>query len=164
MTLPDGVTLRTATVDDVEAGAALHAACWSEAYAGLVDPALLRERLADAERWRTGWAIQLESGPPRVLALAGDEAIGFGVAGPSRKEGAPASQELYALYTRAAWWGRGIGQALLDVVSPIGPCWLFVLENNARAQAFYARNGFEPDGHRQLYRGLDAREIRMVRR
>ena len=50
------------------------------------------------------------------------------------------------------------------MVAPIGPCWLFVLEGNTRAQAFYRRNGFDPDGHRQLYLGLDAWEIRMVRR
>ena len=62
VTIPDCVTLRTATVEDVEAGAALHAACWREAYAGLVDPALLQARLADTDRWRTGWATQLESG------------------------------------------------------------------------------------------------------
>jgi GNAT superfamily N-acetyltransferase len=163
VTLPEGVTLRTATLDDVDAGAALHAACWREAYTGLVDPALLESRLSDTDRWRTGWTRQLEAGPPRVLAVADDELIGFAVAGPSRKDDAPTTQELYALYTRAAWWGSGLGQALLDVVAPIGPCWLFVLEGNARAQAFYARNGFAPDGHRQRYGGLDAWEIRMVR-
>lgn len=164
MTLPDGVTLRTATLDDVDAGAALHAACWRETYAGLVDPARLEERLADTERWRTGWATQIEAGPPRVLAAAEDGAlIGFGVAGPSRKEDAPATQELYALYTLSSWWGRGVGQALLEVVAPVGPCWLFVLAENERAQAFYRRNGFAADGHRQRYAGLDAWEIRMVR-
>jgi GNAT superfamily N-acetyltransferase len=161
--LPDGVTLRTATPEDVDAGAALHAACWREAYAGLVDPTQLEKRIADTDRWREGWATQLAAGPPRVLAVAGGELIGFGVAGPSRKPDAPVAQELYALYTRAAWWGTGVGQALLEVVAPAGPCWLFVLEGNLRARAFYRRNGFVPDGHRQHYRGLDAWEIRMIR-
>jgi len=45
----------------------------------------------------------------------------------------------------------------------VGPCWLFVLAENGRAQAFYRRNGFAADGHRQRYAGLDAWEIRMVR-
>ena len=166
VTLPDGVTLRTATLDDVEAGAALHAACWRETYAGLVDPARLEERLADTERWRTGWATQIEAGPPRVLAAAeDDELIGFGVAGPSRKEDAPVDPgALRALHPSppggaaasarrcSTWWRRS------------GPCWLFVLEGNGRAQAFYRRNGFAADGHRQRYAGLDAWEIRMVRR
>ena len=49
------------------------------------------------------------------------------------------------------------------MVAPVGPCWLFVLEANVRAQAFYRGNGFVADGHRQLYAGLDAWEIRMVR-
>jgi GNAT superfamily N-acetyltransferase len=160
---PEGVRLRTATADDAEAGAELHRACWREAYGPYVDPDVLEERLADRPRWVAAWERQLADGPPRTLALAGNEPVGFAVAGPSRKDDAPVGQELYALYTRAAWWGRGLGAALLHAVAPSGPCWLFVLEANLRAQAFYRKHGFEADGHGQLYTGFDTWEIRMVR-
>jgi GNAT superfamily N-acetyltransferase len=156
-------TLRLAVPADAAAGAALHAACWREAYGPFVDGALLRQRLDDTARWTAAWTRQLLDGPPRVLAEVDDRLVGFAVVGPSRDEDAVAPHELYALYTRAAWWGRGLGQALWDAVRPDGPCSLWVLEANARARGFYRRNGFVPDGAREHYTGLGAWEIRMVR-
>ena len=82
------------------------------------------------------------------------------VSGPSRESDPPAPHELYALYTRQAWWGTGLGDALLEAAVPPGPGWLFVLEANERAQGFYRRHGFAPDGFRQLYAGLVLRMLR----
>ena len=157
-------TLRTATDADAEAGAALHRACWREAYGPYADPARLAERLADTERWLAAWTRQLAEGPPRTLAEDDGELVGFAVAGPCRDEPARTPAELYAIYTRAAYWGTGLGQRLWDAVRPDEPCSLWVLEDNARAVAFYRRNGFAADGGRELYDGLGAWEIRMVRR
>lgn len=156
-------TLRAAVPADAVAGAALHAACWREAYGPYVDATLLRERLDDTLRWTAAWTRQLIDGPPRVLAEADGELVGFAVVGASRDEDGATPQELYALYTRAAYWGTGLGQALWDAVRPDAPCSLWVLEDNARAQGFYRRNGFSPDGAREHYAGLDAWEIRMVK-
>lgn len=164
MTVIAGVELRPASPTDARAGAALHVACWREAYAPYVDAALLEERLADADRWVAAWTRQLVDGPPRVLAEAGGDLVGFAVVGPTRDDDAPAPAELYAMYTRAAWWGTGLGRALWEAVAPDEPCSLWVLEDNARAQAFYRRQGFAADGTREHYAGLDAWEIRMVRR
>jgi ribosomal protein S18 acetylase RimI-like enzyme len=161
--IPDGVTLRPATRDDAVAGAALHRACWRETYGPHVDPAVLEARLADPIGWIAAWERQLAVGPPRTLAVADDELVGFSVSGPSRDEEAPAPWELYAIYVRQAWWGSGLGDELMTATVPDGPCWLFVLEANARAQAFYRRHGFAPDGTRHHYAGLDAWELRMVR-
>ncbi len=155
-------TLRPAVPADAVAGAALHRACWREAYGPYVDPALLEERLADAARWTAAWSAQLVDGPPRILAEVDGEPVGFAVVGPARDDGA-AEHELYAIYARAAYWGTGLGQALWDAVRPDGSCSLWVLEANARAQGFYRRNGFVADGAREHYAGLDAWEIRMVR-
>jgi GNAT superfamily N-acetyltransferase len=141
----------------------MHAACWRESYAPYADPALLEERLADTDRWLAAWTRHLTEGPPRVLAEVDGEPVGFAVAGPTRDDDRPTPYELYAIYTRAAWWGSGLGQALWEAVRPDGPCSLWVLEDNARAQGFYRRNGFVPDGARELYAGLGAWEIRMVR-
>jgi ribosomal protein S18 acetylase RimI-like enzyme len=156
-------TLRLARPADAVAAAAMHAACWREAYGPYVDRVLLEERLADSARWTTAWTRLLVDGPPRVLAEDGGEIVGFAVAGPSREEEPVTPQELYAIYTRAAYWGTGLGQALWEAVRPAEPCSLWVLEDNARARAFYRRNGFTADGARKLYGGLNAWEIRMVR-
>ena len=163
MSLPVGVELRLAVPADAEAGAALHAACWREAYGPYADPALLAERLADTDRWTDAWTRQLESGPPRVLAETDGELVGFSVVGPGRDGDDIAPTELYAIYTRAAWWGTGLGQRLWDAVRPEEACSLWVLEDNQRAQGFYARNGFVADGGREFYDGLGTWEIRMVR-
>lgn len=161
--VPAGVELRRAVPADAAAGAVLHRACWREAYGPHVDPVLLEQRLADGERFLAAWTRHLAEGPPRVVAEADGELVGFAVAGPTRDPDAPTPAELYALYTRASWWGSGLGQALWEAVRPQEPCSLWVLEANARAQAFYRRNGFVPDGSREHYADLDASEIRMVR-
>ena len=162
MTQADAPTLRRAVPADAEAGAAMHAACWREAYGPYVDAGKLAERLADTERWVSAWTKHLAEGPPRILAEQDGEIVGFSVVGPTRDD-AGTPYELYAIYTREAWWGSGLGQRLWDAVRPDGPCSLWVLEANARARAFYGRLGFSPDGAREHYADLGASEIRMVR-
>jgi ribosomal protein S18 acetylase RimI-like enzyme len=141
----------------------MHAACWREAYGPYVDVALLEERLAETAKWTAAWTRHLVDGPPRVLAEVDGEPVGFSVVGPTRDEHAATPYELYAIYTRAAYWGSGLGQELWEAVRPDGPCSLWVLEANERARGFYRRNGFVADGSRELYAGLGAWEIRMVR-
>jgi ribosomal protein S18 acetylase RimI-like enzyme len=167
MTLPAGVALRPAVPDDAEAGADLHIACWREAYGPLVGRDLLESRLHDRAHWVAAWEQQLASGPPRTVAETGDQLVGFAVTGATRdggkESGAVAAYELLAIYTRAAFWGSGVGQTLLDAVLPGDSISLWVLEDNERARGFYRRNGFVPDGAREHYAGLDSWEIRMVR-
>ena len=162
MALPHGVLLRTATLHDAADAARMHRECWREAYASLVDGDLLAARLENAATWEDAWREHVVHGPPRTLAVADGEVLGFAVAGPNRDEG-PQFEELYALYVRSSWWGSGIGQALLDDVLAHRPATLWVLEDNARARAFYARNGFHPDGERTHSGWLDAWEVRLVR-
>jgi ribosomal protein S18 acetylase RimI-like enzyme len=58
---------------------------------------------------------------------------------------------LVKLYLRSAFRGRGIGsQVLQDVIAEAStlakPVWLRVLRVNTKAQAFYARHGFQVVG------------------
>ncbi len=158
------VTLRDATLEDAEAGAALHRNCWREAYGPLADPALLQSRLADVGRWLRAWRVDLADGSPRVVAEVDGELVGFARAGRSRDPDPPVPDELYALYVREFWHGSGVGQALLEVVLGDRPASLWVLEDNARARRFYERNGFHPDGAREWYAGLGLWEVRLVRK
>lgn len=158
-----GVTLRAATVEDVAAGARLHRACWQEAYGDITDDVLLTAHLATAAHWEARWLHAVESGPPRIVAEHSGELVGFACAGPAREDDAPTDVELQALYVLRAWYGSGLGQVLLDEVVGDRSCHLWVLEDNARARAFYARNGFLPDGARKKYLPLDAWEVRLVR-
>lgn len=165
MTLPDGVTLRIAVVEDAGAGSRLHRDCWREAYGPITDLAALEQHLADEAGWVARWQAQIEAGFAPLLAVDADgTTVGFARAGASRDEDVPDTLELYALYVRAAWYGTGIGHALFDRVVGTAPAFMWVLEDNARARAFYRRQGFEPDGARERYEPLSAWEIRMVRR
>ncbi|MDI1297027.1 MAG: GNAT family N-acetyltransferase [bacterium] len=60
--------------------------------------------------------------------------------------------EIYQLYALNAAQGQGVGRALMDVAldwlaaTMPGPVWLGVWSGNERAQAVYARRGFEKVG------------------
>ncbi|MGH3455514.1 MAG: GNAT family N-acetyltransferase [Nocardioidaceae bacterium] len=158
------VTIRAAVVDDAVAGAALHIACWREAYAGITRPETLA-RLTDdlqtrTERWRTAAA----KGPPRWLAADDDGAlVGFSAAGPGRDDDIDLDLELYAIYVRASRYGTGLGHRLLEAAIGDAPAYLWVFEANVRARGFYARQGFEPDGARKPEPSFQEPEVRLRR-
>jgi ribosomal protein S18 acetylase RimI-like enzyme len=159
------VTIRRGVPDDAAAGAALHIACWQEGYADVVPSEVLAERTDDlaerTERWRTS----LTDGPPRWLAVDDDGGlVGFAAAGPGRDDDIDLDLELYAIYVRAARFGTGLGHRLIEAAIGEAPAYLWVFEANDRAQGFYRRHGFTPDGSRKLEPSFREPEIRMVRR
>jgi len=84
------------------------------------------------------------------------------MSGPPLDAGPAWARQLYVLYVRAADHGTGAGPALLEaVVAPGESVALWVADPNPRAQAFYRKHGFVPDGTTQVEDGV--REIRMVR-
>ena len=165
MGVPDGVWLRAAVIDDARSGARLHQACWRESYGPITEPSLLATHLADEDAWVSRWRRQVEQGARRLLAVSDvDDLIGFADAGPGRDKDRGSELELYALYVRSAWHGTGVGRALFDATIGDAAAYLWVLEDNIRAQAFYRRQGFVSDGGRERYEPLAVWEIRMVRR
>jgi GNAT superfamily N-acetyltransferase len=164
------VEIRLATVEDAEAGAWCHLRCWRDAYAELVPNDLLVERTSDIDRRIERWTAAANAGRVRWLALnpdpsvaVEDRVVGFAAAGPGRDEDAPRPLELEAIYTRQSWWRTGLGARLLDVAIGKDPASLWVFEDNARARAFYRRNGFTDDGTRKHDPFFDLMEVRMVR-
>jgi GNAT superfamily N-acetyltransferase len=114
------------------------------AYRGIVPDAHLDAMSVTDER-----VAHLQSrygGEVRTLLAEHDgRAVGMATVGPCRDEDRPGQTELYALYVLPERWGSGVGQALWEVALPFTSLW--VLTANARARAFYERNGFRPDGH-----------------
>src|SRR5215218_8248388 len=152
MTSP--VTVRAARVDDAAEMARVLVRSWRETYRGLMrDEVLDDPRLAEfRERF---WTVALSDERDR-------EIIGVALAGPPERPEPGWATHLYVLYVVAAEHGSGAGAALLDaVVDPREPAALWVADPNPRAQAFYRKHGFEPDGAVQVDDGV--REIRMVR-
>ena len=142
--------IRAAVVNDAEALTDLHLDVWEEAYAGLMpDPIFAgrrAERAARIDRWRTN----IGAGPIATLVAEDDvpgRLLGFASAGPARdSDPALPPLELSALYVRAESYGTGLGHRLLEKAIGSSAAYLWVLEGNQRATAFYERQGFRFDG------------------
>lgn len=159
------VLLRAATPEDVEAVVRLHLQCHEEAYGRLLPPeAFERRRVSLPER--IAWLREfMAAGNIPTLAYDDDGLLGIANAGPARDDDAPVSTELLMIYVLQRAHGGGAGQQLLDAVIGGEAAYLWVLEDNPRAQAFYARNGFAFDAARKLLpeSWYQLPEVRMVR-
>jgi GNAT superfamily N-acetyltransferase len=159
-------TLRQAVIGDAAEIVGLHTAVHEEAYGALLPDEFFGMRRATLEQRIAQRRISLAEGSLPLLAQDGEGAlIGIAHAGPAQDEDAPTELELYMIYALAKVHGQGVGQALLDAAIDGQPASLWVLEDNPRAHAFYVRNGFAPDGRRELLPDAWANlpKIRMVR-
>lgn len=163
----DGWRLRPPTLEDCQELGRVHMAVWRDAYAGIM-PADYLAGLSD-ERSAAGWRDQLSraaGSPARTLLVVDPDGrvAGFGSAGPSRDEDAPTDWELYVVNLLAHARGTGVADRLLDEVVGDREATLWVVEDNARARAFYTRRGFVDEGGRSEHPATGTSEIRMVRR
>lgn len=144
-------TIRPATVEDVEEMAIMHLQSWRESYGQLMPPEFFAKQEAALPDRIERYRESIAAGHSRMLAHGPDgDLVGIGAAGSGSDEDKPCDMELFMLYTLERIHGRGVGQALVDALIGDGPAYLRVLDDNPRAQAFYRRNGFVPDGKRQL--------------
>jgi ribosomal protein S18 acetylase RimI-like enzyme len=145
------IAIRRATVDDIEAIATIHIACWRAAYRGILpdehlDALDLNERIG---RWRTWIKADV------FVAIDENHIIGF-----SRVKGG----EISHVYVHPDHQRGGAGRLLLRAVVDAsgGNASLWVLADNHRARAFYEALGFVHDGKRKTdpqFLGNDAAEL-----
>jgi GNAT superfamily N-acetyltransferase len=139
--------------------------CWQETYRGLMSDAVLDNPDFPAARERFWTAVLTDERYRQshvAVAVRDNELIGIALSGPPQDVTAGWTRQLYVLYVLAADHGTGAGRALLEaVVDPAESAALWVADPNPRAQAFYRKHGFVPDGTAQVQDGV--REIRMVR-
>lgn len=158
-----GTTIRRATHADAPGIAAVHVRAWQEAYAHLLPADFLAAR--DVDTYRARWEQLLSDGVEVHVAAVDGGIVGWASAGSGRDHDAPRARELEGIYTLAETHGTGVGQQLLDAAIGDDAAYLWIAEDNPRAEAFYRRNGFERDGttkHEAIGPdGLDA--VRMVR-
>jgi GNAT superfamily N-acetyltransferase len=156
------IVVREAKLADIEGMAAVHVQSWRETYRGLAPDEMLDSPDMQERRERL-WTRVLsdpELHHKHALAEHDGQIVGIALAGPADDEDAPREWQLYVLYLLAAHQGTGAGQQLLDAVIGNQPAYLWVAEPNPRAQAFYRRNGFTPDGRTEA---KTVPGIRMVR-
>lgn len=162
--------LREAGVDDRAAVAAMHVEAWRVGYRGIVPDDHLDD-LDVAER-----AARYTFGEPGAtitvwIGLVGDEVAGSVGVGPARDGDAVGLGEVQGLYVAPAHWRTGLGTRLLrrgeEILAAAGyrEALLWVLEENARARAFYEAAGWVEDGVATTITlgGRDVAEIRLRR-
>lgn len=153
---------------EVEGAVRAQALAWDESYRGLLDARHVDHRLRDdvIARRTMDWALATREGTSFwiVLDSRDQRVVGVANACPARDDDAPEILELAMLYLTDEVKGTGAAHALLQMATGDMDCYLWVLEGNDRAMAFYRREGFEADGATRRRDDLDAVELRMVRR
>lgn len=159
-------TIRQATALDLERMAAMREMAWHESYEELVPEEVLD--WLDARRSRTveNWRKMLLDGTHFWIAVDGDEIVGLSQACPRGDDDIDVLLEVDMLYVRQAYKGSGLADALLKTAIGDADAYAWVLENNARAIAFYRRHGFVEDEVRRDVPNMPptVRERRLVRR
>ena len=145
--------IRKAKIADAKCMAKLHIDVWQAAYKGIMPDVLLDNM--DLHSYEQGWFNTLKSpGKGRYLvALLGEEIIGFATFGPARNKIIEATNpaELVAINVSPDYWREGIGSKLLlsiidNVKLSYESLYLWVAEKNTRAVSFYENFGFIHDG------------------
>jgi len=90
------------------------------------------------------------------------EITGLASAGPTRDTDAPTPWELYSINVIAECQGTGLADQLFAAVIGDRSTTLWVVEDNARAYAFYGRHGFSVEGATRFQESTGAPEIRMI--
>jgi GNAT superfamily N-acetyltransferase len=166
----DRPVVRDAENRDARGIAEVHVRAWQAAYRGLVPGRILDGLSVDgAERsWRN---LLAEQGSFTLVAERGSGVDGFcAVATPSRDDDAgERTAEIAAVYVEPERWRTGVGRALLGgaLVRLRESGWedvtLWVFAANDQARAFYASQGFVPDGAERENETVGQVEVRLVR-
>lgn len=127
--------------------AQVHVTAWRQAYRGLLpqrfwnDDALAHR----IQMWTGVLAAEDHRSRARVAELAGD-IIGIAMAGTPRDDDVAAETQLFLMYLLAEHYGSGAAEALLTDLVGTRSASLWVFRDNPRAQAFYSKHDFIPDG------------------
>ena len=173
--VPEQPVVRPAAIADAPGIARVH---WDSHQTTYVQPGrVARERvegwtLSDRiSRWTANLAIAngiypAPEGFHRMgiwVATADGEVVGWANTSAGREADRPRDLELEGLYVLDEYHGAGVGQALLDAAIGKRPAYLWALDDNPRAHAFYRRNSFELDGVSKIDDYWQVREVRFVR-
>jgi GNAT superfamily N-acetyltransferase len=164
--------VRLAEPEDALPVARVHVKTWQVAYRTLLPEAYLQALRPEDRASAYDFAHVDPSRPRTIVATRGGEIQGFATTAPARgSDDIPACGELCALYVDPDWWGRGVGRALLIAARAhlaergFETAVLWVLSGNERADRFYRRDGWTPDGRSRTVPvwGVTIDEVRYVR-
>jgi GNAT superfamily N-acetyltransferase len=144
--------LRAAESEDAMSVARVHVRSWQSAYRGLLPNEYLCQLRPEDRAQKYDFATRDPQRPQTIVAVEAGLIRGFATTAPSRDPDLAAYGELAALYVDPDYWGTGIGMALVlaarDRLVGLGfqNALLWVLKGNVRADRFYRKDGWTPDG------------------
>ncbi len=163
--------IRPAQPEDALAVAQVHVRSWQAAYRSLLPDEYL-DQLRPEDRAAHYDFSHSDPQKPYTQVTESDGAIlGFATTAPARDADYAGLGELLALYVAPESWEQSIGQHLAAAARQrftdegFAGAVLWVLEGNARADRFYRRDGWLPDGaqKRDEIWGITVSEIRYRR-
>jgi GNAT superfamily N-acetyltransferase len=132
--------------------AQVHVRSWQAAYRGLLAQAYLDGLRAEDRAARYDFTHTDPAKPFTLVADLDGFIAGFATTMPARDVDLPGWGELVALYVDPDFWGRGYGVELIAAARAhfleqgFGEAALWVLKGNVRAENFYGKDGWQPDG------------------
>ena len=163
--------LRPAKPDDAIAVARVHVRSWQVAYRTLLPDDYLDQLRPEDRAEKYDFASLDPLKPQTIVAVEEGSIRGFATTAPSRDPDLTDNGELFALYVDPEHWGRGIGAALVSDARArlfglgFRNAVLWVLTGNVRAERFYQRDMWAPDGRRRTDSvwGVTVDEVRYQR-
>jgi GNAT superfamily N-acetyltransferase len=160
--------VRPAQPDDAMDVARVHVRAWQAGYRDLLPAAYLDQLRPEERAQRYDFATQDLRKPATLVAVAEGAVRGFATTSPARPAESPDHGELCALYVDPDWWRGGVGAALITAararLSEQGFRYatLWLLAGNVRADHFYRKDGWLPDGQRRIDQvwGISVDEVR----
>ena len=164
--------LRRAVPGDEPAVAAVHARSWRAAYRGLLPDSFLDTLGPGHFEHRYTFGASGPDVPVTVVAEEDGWIRGFATVAPATDPDVVGAGELTSIHVDPGWWSRGLGRLLLEDARQrmAAQRWttavLWMLEGNERADRFYRRDGWRPDGARRVIAvdGTDVQDVRYARR
>lgn len=147
------VTIRPAQVHDVPAIQQVARESWHAAYDGVLGPEAVEKMI---EQWYAEDALErsvTDEDQPFVVAVDGDELVGFANA---TREPESGTWHLARIYVDPEHWGEGVGTALLEWIETtldrrgVDAYELAVLAGNDVGVAFYEARGFDRIGSKTV--------------
>ena len=161
---------REATTQDAGLISHIYATSWRRAYRGLIAQHYL-DRLPE-DYWVPSIRSWLESGRLEGLLVYDDrQPVGCAIYGRGRDEDHGSWGEIVSIYLLPEFTRRGLGSALLEEClrrlreEGYTRFYLWAIDGNAPADAFYRRHGFHVTGDHIAYAigGQSVRDLRYVR-
>ena len=149
------IKIRKATIEDVPDIARVHIRSWQAAYRGIVSDKFLNN-ISVEERIDT-WKKRVADKNIKVLVAVTDRRLaGWASLGKPRDTAPAGWAEIWNIYLDPDFYRMGIGTRLMKSAvaelrrKKFTSAYLWVIEENTNARAFYEKLGYQADGTQKM--------------